>query len=80
MIVATDHPKIFDHVQAFGGEACMTAESHASGTDRCFEVLSKENSRFDYVINIQGDEPFIAPEQIDLLASLLVTRWIRSSA
>ena len=71
IIVATDHSKIFDHVISFGGNACMTSESHASGTDRCFEVLTKEIEQFDYVINIQGDEPFIAPEQIDLLASLL---------
>ncbi len=71
VIVATDHSKIFDHVSAFGGEVCMTSESHASGTDRCFEVLTKEKDKFDYVINVQGDEPFIAPEQIDLLASLL---------
>jgi 3-deoxy-manno-octulosonate cytidylyltransferase (CMP-KDO synthetase) len=42
-----------------------------SGTDRCQEVLSKEEYVFDYVINIQGDEPFISPDQIDLLASLL---------
>ncbi len=39
--------------------------------DRCFEALSRQNEKYDYVINIQGDEPFIAPEQIDLLASLL---------
>jgi len=71
VIVATDHEEIFDHVIAFGGEVCMTSAHHASGTDRCYEVLSKESSSFDYVINIQGDEPFIAPEQIDLLASLL---------
>jgi 3-deoxy-manno-octulosonate cytidylyltransferase (CMP-KDO synthetase) len=56
---------------AFGGNVCMTSENHASGTDRCYEVLSKEQEVFDYVINIQGDEPFIAPDQIDLLASLL---------
>jgi len=71
VIVATDHEGIFNHVVAFGGEVCMTSTHHASGTDRCYEVLSKETSLFDYVINIQGDEPFIAPEQIDLLASLL---------
>jgi 3-deoxy-manno-octulosonate cytidylyltransferase (CMP-KDO synthetase) len=71
VIVATDHEEIFKHVVAFGGEVCMTSTHHASGTDRCYEVLSKESSLFDYVINIQGDEPFIAPEQIDLLASLL---------
>ena len=71
IIVATDHIKIFDHVTSFGGSVCMTSESHASGTDRCFEVIKNDVSQFDYVINIQGDEPFISPEQIDLLASLL---------
>lgn len=71
VVVATDHEEIFNHVEEFGGEVCMTSVHHASGTDRCYEVLSKENTSFDYVINIQGDEPFIAPEQIDLLASLL---------
>lgn len=69
VIVATDHQKIFDHVLSFGGEACITDINHQSGTDRCYEVLSFEREQFDYVINIQGDEPFIAPEQIDLLAS-----------
>lgn len=71
IIVATDHPEIVEHVLRFGGNVCMTSENHASGTDRCYEVLAKEQEIFDYVINIQGDEPFIAPTQIDLLASLL---------
>lgn len=69
VVVATDHQAIYDHVKQFGGEVCMTREDHPSGTDRCYEALSKETVPFDYVINIQGDEPFIAPEQIDLLAS-----------
>ncbi len=71
VVVATDHEEIYQHVIDFGGDVCMTSTHHASGTDRCYEVLAKENTSFDYVINIQGDEPFIAPEQIDLLASLL---------
>jgi 3-deoxy-manno-octulosonate cytidylyltransferase (CMP-KDO synthetase) len=71
VIVATDHPIIFDHVNAFGGAVCMTSDLHPSGTDRCYEVLSKQATRYDYVINIQGDEPFIAPQQIELLASML---------
>lgn len=71
VVVATDHLEIFEHVSAFGGNVCMTSNNHVSGTDRCFEVLSKEIEKFDYVINIQGDEPFISPLQIDLLASLL---------
>lgn len=69
VVVATDHALIFDHVQAFGGQVCMTREDHASGTDRCYEALSLQGQSYDYVINIQGDEPFIHPAQIDLLAS-----------
>jgi 3-deoxy-manno-octulosonate cytidylyltransferase (CMP-KDO synthetase) len=71
IVVATDHVDIYNHVVSFGGNACMTSQHHASGTDRCFEALTKQHEVFDYVINIQGDEPFIAPEQIDLLLSLL---------
>ena len=71
VVVATDHPEILNHVNKFGGNVCMTKESHASGTDRCFEVLSLQKKEYNYVINIQGDEPFIQPEQIDLLAKLL---------
>jgi CMP-2-keto-3-deoxyoctulosonic acid synthetase len=70
-VVATDNTKILTHVISFGGEAVITAESHPSGTDRVFEALNLQSEKYDYVINIQGDEPFIAPEQIDLLASLL---------
>lgn len=71
VIVATDNQKIFDHVKSKGGEVCMTSSDHISGTDRCAEALRLTNEKFDYVINIQGDEPFIDPQQIDLLASLL---------
>lgn len=71
VIVATDNQEIFDHVTKFGGRVRMTKESHVSGTDRCYEALTLQKAPFDYVINIQGDEPFIQPEQIDLLARLL---------
>ena len=67
IIVATDDQRIADHVIQFGGEVAITAISHQSGTDRCAEVLLKEKGNFDIVINIQGDEPFIDPKQIDLL-------------
>jgi 3-deoxy-manno-octulosonate cytidylyltransferase (CMP-KDO synthetase) len=70
VVVATDHEKIFHHVEAFG-EVIMTNPEHISGTDRCFEALQKLKKEYDYVINIQGDEPFILPEQINLLASCL---------
>src|SRR5687768_11154208 len=68
VVVATDHLEILNHVKQFGGEACMTQESHVSGTDRCYEAMKLQGENFDYVINIQGDEPFIQPAQIDLLA------------
>ena len=71
VIVATDHSSIFDHVQSFGGEVMLTSELHVSGTDRCYEVLKKSPSIYDFVINIQGDEPFILPAQISLLAKSL---------
>ncbi|HEX8038474.1 MAG TPA: 3-deoxy-manno-octulosonate cytidylyltransferase [Chryseosolibacter sp.] len=67
VIVATDHPAIVEKVTSFGGEVCLTDPGHPSGTDRCAEVLSKMNLHCDAVINIQGDEPFIDPRQIDLL-------------
>lgn len=69
VIVATDDHRIYDHVTGFGGNVIMTSTDHASGTDRCAEVLSKQTIAYDAVINIQGDEPFIQPQQIDLLIS-----------
>lgn len=71
VVVATDNDEIFHHVKQFGGEACMTRTDHVSGTDRCHEALTLLGENFDYVINIQGDEPFIHPGQIDLLAGML---------
>jgi len=71
VVVATDHQEIYDHVKNFGGDVCMTREDHISGTDRCYEALTLQPKSYEYVINIQGDEPFIQPEQIDLLATVL---------
>ena len=70
-VVATDHPDIFEHVNSFGGHVCMTHQHHVSGTDRCYEAMTLQDEKYDYVINIQGDEPFIKPDQIDLLATRL---------
>ena len=69
--VATDDERIFDVVKSFGGNAVRTLPSHQSGTDRCAEAALKlsKNIDFDVAINIQGDEPFIEPEQIELLKS-----------
>lgn len=69
VVVATDDARIFDAVTAFGGKAVMTSESHRSGTDRCREAYANVGSTADVIINIQGDEPFIAPEQITSLKS-----------
>lgn len=69
VVVATDDERIAEHVKSFGGEVIMTEPNHPSGTDRCFECLQKTEGNFNYVINIQGDEPFINPEQIDEIAS-----------
>ncbi len=67
--VATDDARIADAVKNFGGHAILTSPDHQSGTDRCSEVLKKLNKQVDVVINIQGDEPFIDPAQIALVAS-----------
>ncbi len=69
VVVATDDSRIENHVKAFGGKVVMTNSSHQSGTDRCFEAIKNYGLSADVIINIQGDEPFIRPEQVDLVAS-----------
>lgn len=76
VIVATDDERIVEHVKGFGGEVVMTSPDHQSGTDRCQEVIQLITQQYDeqvidYIVNIQGDEPFIRPRQIDLLTSVL---------
>jgi 3-deoxy-manno-octulosonate cytidylyltransferase (CMP-KDO synthetase) len=67
--VATDHEDIYKVVKSFGGKVLMTSPDHQSGTDRCAEAAEMLSGKagFDVVINIQGDEPFIQPEQIQEL-------------
>ncbi len=67
LVVATDDERIWEAVHSFGGNAVMTSKEHPSGTDRCCEALLLMGCDFDVVINIQGDEPFIKPSQIELL-------------
>ena len=75
VVVATDDERIYDAVEAFGGKVVMTRPDHKCGTDRCLEayqaittpIWREQNDTDTVVINIQGDEPFIQPEQIETL-------------
>ncbi|MCA0362445.1 MAG: 3-deoxy-manno-octulosonate cytidylyltransferase [Bacteroidetes bacterium] len=73
VVVATDNELVYQHVESFGGDVLMTSESHQSGTDRCAEVAKElhGNTDFDFIVNIQGDEPLIDPDTIDSLCSRL---------
>ena len=70
VIVATDDERILNHVHSFGGKAMMTLKDHQSGTDRCNEVVQKLTENYDVIVNIQGDEPYINPVQIDEIIEL----------
>jgi 3-deoxy-manno-octulosonate cytidylyltransferase (CMP-KDO synthetase) len=69
VIVATDDDRIFDAVTGFGGKAVMTSQDHATGSDRIAEVAS--GLKCDIVVNVQGDEPLIPPENIDQVIDCL---------
>ncbi len=78
VIVATDDQRIFDFVKSFGGEVMMTSANHVSGTDRLAEAARMINC--DIVVNIQGDEPFIDPKNIDIaIEPLLKDRTLNVS-
>lgn len=69
-VVATDDMRIVQAVKQFGGQVLMTSDQHRSGTDRCGEVLTtmeSQGQRYDIVINVQGDEPFVQEEQLQCL-------------
>lgn len=69
IIIATDHDGIAAHAQGFGAQVIMTASSHQTGTDRIAEVVAKgQFAANDIIVNVQGDEPFIAPELIQQVA------------
>ncbi len=73
VVVATDDERIVAHVNDFGGNCLLTRTDHRNGTSRCLEVvqiLEQQHDYFDVVVNIQGDEPFIKPAQIEQLAVL----------
>jgi 3-deoxy-manno-octulosonate cytidylyltransferase (CMP-KDO synthetase) len=76
LFVATDDQRIFEHVKSFGGQVVMTSAVHPNGTSRCLEALGIIQERIDPepysgVVNIQGDEPFIQPDQISDVAMML---------
>ena len=77
VVVATDNQRIYDAVVQFGGRVVMTSENHKTGTDRCYEALTKLLETYDVVINIQGDEPFIAIDQIEALKNCFVSDQIQ---
>ncbi len=82
VVVATDDARILDHVRGFGGEAVLTRADHPSGTDRvweAFELLGRP-SGVNCIVNIQGDEPFIQPAQIDALVGLFAQKPIPAIA
>ncbi|MCB2379544.1 3-deoxy-manno-octulosonate cytidylyltransferase [Hymenobacter sp. BT635] len=70
VVVATDDERILTHVLDFGGEAFLTSPDHPSGTDRVFDAYCQLDVPADCIINIQGDEPFIQPQQINALIAL----------
>jgi 3-deoxy-manno-octulosonate cytidylyltransferase (CMP-KDO synthetase) len=67
LYVATDDIRIADAVRKFGGNVIITSKKHNSGTNRCYAAYCEAGDGFDAVVNIQGDEPFVRPEQIELL-------------
>ena len=71
VVVATDDIRIADEVLKFGGQYVMTNPKHRSGTDRCREALYTVEEQYDAVVNIQGDEPFIDPQQINQVIDLI---------
>lgn len=82
LMIATDDERIFNAVKTFGGNVLMTSSRHESGTERCAEIveqLRKDNKHFDIIINIQGDEPFIGPAQIDLVSQCFTDGSIQIS-
>ena len=71
VVIATDDNRIAKAVRDFGGHVVLTSENHPSGTDRCAEALQLFKGDWTAVVNIQGDEPYIQPSQINAIASLL---------
>jgi 3-deoxy-manno-octulosonate cytidylyltransferase (CMP-KDO synthetase) len=78
LIVATDDERIAGCIRSFNGNVMMTSETLNSGTERCNAVVKNfpGEAEFDIVINIQGDEPFIDPQQISQLAGCFLSEEV----
>ena len=72
LIIATPNDEIVSHVKEFNGNVLKTTDKPINGTERVYEVVEKINKKYDYIINIQGDEPFIKTEQINDLIKICV--------
>lgn len=70
VIIATDDSRIYTHVLDFKGKVMMSSKEHQTGTERCNEIVKKLKQPFDVIVNIQGDEPFIEPSQINEIITL----------
>jgi 3-deoxy-manno-octulosonate cytidylyltransferase (CMP-KDO synthetase) len=70
ILVATDDERIAKHAESLGVKVVMTKSEHPSGTDRCYEAYVLNGGKEEYILNIQGDEPFLDPRQIDSLAAI----------
>jgi 3-deoxy-manno-octulosonate cytidylyltransferase (CMP-KDO synthetase) len=79
VVVATDDERIVKEVESFKGKVVMTGTHHGSGTERCLEAIEKLGNKWDVVVNIQGDEPFIHPEQIDKVVGCFSNKNVQIS-
>lgn len=76
LVVAADSPEVVGAVEAFGGRAVLTREGHASGTDRVAEVAARPQfAGYDWVLNLQGDEPFLPEGAEEAVVALLKAGW-----
>jgi 3-deoxy-manno-octulosonate cytidylyltransferase (CMP-KDO synthetase) len=74
IIVATDDQRIFDHVREFDGNVCMTSSSNTNGTERIAEALERimdDGDEYDIIINVQGDEPLVDPEDLNRIMDMM---------
>ena len=74
VIVATDDERIYQAVTDFGCDVVMTDKNHRSGTDRVREAFDIVGADYDVVVNIQGDEPFIHPQQLETLKACFANK------